>query len=293
MDNQPLSEEQMQQFWQDGYLLLEDVVTAKQLADLRVDFELWRQESRQHGEPYGETFDHRPRFDLEPGHCAESPALRRVASPVEISDAYLDVMRTNRAVDAVTQLIGPNLVFNNAKINSKQPQSATKVQFHQDFLFQPHTNDDLIAVLLCMDDMTLENGPLEVAPGSHRGPLYNHWHHGVFTGAVSADVVDAHKPQMVTLEVPAGSACLLHNRTLHGSGPNTSAEARTLFICEYRSGDAQPLQVSHLPSLIEGEILRGEASIRVRCTSYEMLYPEVPSGASFFDQQANDPAPAL
>ncbi|MGE4566361.1 MAG: hypothetical protein AAEB43_01760, partial [Acidimicrobiales bacterium] len=103
MDNQPLSEDQMQQFWEDGYLLLEDVVTAKQLADLRVDFEQWRQESRQHDDPYGETFDGRPRFDLEPGHCAESPALRRVASPVEISEAYLDVMRSNRALDAVVQ----------------------------------------------------------------------------------------------------------------------------------------------------------------------------------------------
>jgi hypothetical protein len=44
---------------------------------------------------------------------------------------------------------------------------------------------------------------------------------------------------------------------------------------------------------MEGELLRGEVSNRVRCTNYQMLYPEVPTGASFFDQQANDPTPTL
>ena len=104
---------------------------------------------------------------------------------MEISEACLDVMRTSPAVDAVAQLIGPNVEFNNSKINSKQPGSATGVRFHQNFLFQPHTNEDLIAVLFSLDDVTLENGPLEVVPGSHRGPLFEHWHDGVFTGAVT------------------------------------------------------------------------------------------------------------
>ena len=37
--------------------------------------------------------------------------------------------------------------------------------------------------ILFIDDVTLENGPLEVIPGSHKGPIYSHWHDGVFTGA--------------------------------------------------------------------------------------------------------------
>ncbi|MEO2085705.1 MAG: phytanoyl-CoA dioxygenase family protein, partial [Acidimicrobiales bacterium] len=164
---QVLSDEQVASFHRDGYVMMADAVTPEDLAALKEVFADWIADSRSHGGPWGTTVDGRARFDVEPGHSAESPALRRVASPVEVSDVYLDVMRNARMVDAAAQLVGPNIEFNNAKVNSKQPGSATAVRFHQDFLYEPHTNDDLVAVLIFLDDVTLENGPLEVVPGSH------------------------------------------------------------------------------------------------------------------------------
>jgi ectoine hydroxylase-related dioxygenase (phytanoyl-CoA dioxygenase family) len=281
-----LSQDQIDAYWRDGYLVLEGALSAAQLAALRHDFEQWKEESRSHTEPFGTTLDNRARFDVEPGHTAERPALRRIASPTEVSDAYLDVMRTAPAVDAVAQLIGPNVEFNNSKINSKQPGAATRVKYHQDFMFQPHSNEDLVAVLYFLDDVTAANGPLTVIPGSHRGPMFEHWHDNVFTGAVSEEVVAEAMPEAVPCIGPAGTACLMHTRLLHGSDPNTSANPRTLFISEYRSEDSVPLQVNHLPSIHEGELVRGERTGRVRASSYEMAMPEVPTGASFFDQQA-------
>ncbi len=284
-----LTAEQIEQFWEDGFLFLPNAMTAEQLDGLIADFETWREESLAHTEPYGETTDGRPRFDMEPGHSAERSALRRVASPIEVSDAYLDVMRNSTAPDAVAQIFDNNIEFNNAKINSKQPESATQVQWHQDFLFQPHSNDDLMTVLFMLDDVTDDNGPLEVVAGSHRGPLFDHWHDGVFTGALSEDVVAEHCSETVKVYGKAGDACLMHNRTLHGSGPNRSDRPRTLFISEYRAEDSKPLQVNHIPSVYCGEVVRGERTNRVRCSSYEMEFPEVPTGASFFDQQAKAP----
>lgn len=275
-----------ERYWSDGYLFLADALTPEQLDALRVDFEAWKDESRSHTEPYGETLDGRRRFDLEQGHTSEHPALRRVASPVDVSAAYLDVMRDNAALDVVAQLIGPNIEFNNSKINSKQPGAATEVKFHQDFLFQPHTNEDLIAVLFFLDDVTEENGPLEVVPGTHRGPMFDHWHDGVYTGAVASEVKAQHQPSAVSVHGAAGSACLMHTRLLHGSAPNRSSRPRTLFIAEYRAEDAKALQVNHLPSEFDGEVVRGERTNRVRCSTYEMEFPEVPTGPSFFQQQA-------
>ncbi len=282
----PLTEEQIDSYWSDGYLVLHEALTSEQLAALRADFEGWRDESRTQLEPYGETLDGRARFDLEPGHSADAPALRRVASPVEVSDAYLDAMRTAPAVDAVAQLLGPNIEFNNSKINSKQPGAATHVKWHQDFMFQPHTNEDLVAVLYFIDDVTEENGPLEVLPGSHRGPLHSHWHDGVYTGAVEPSVAAEAMPNAVSCSGPAGTACLMHTRLLHGSAPNRTSVPRTLFIAEYRAEDSKALQVNHLPSIYDGEVVRGERTNQVRCSAYEMTYPEVPTGASFFSQQA-------
>lgn len=273
-------------YWADGYAFVEEAVTAEQLEALVGDFAAWVEESRHHTEPYGRTLDDRSRFDLEVDHTPERPALRRVASPVEVSGAYLDVMRNNRALDAVAQLIGPNVEFNNSKINAKHPGSATEVKYHQDFMFQPHTNEDLVTVLFFLDDVTLENGPLNVVPGTHRAELFDHWHDGVYTGAVSPEVENAHVGAAVPVHGPAGSACLMHTRLLHGSAPNHSDRPRTLFISEYRAEDSKPLQVNHIPSRFEGEVVRGVRTNRVRCSSYEMEFPEVPIGASFFSQQA-------
>ena len=282
----PLSPKEIGSYWAGGYLFVEHAVTSEQLEALVADFDAWVEESRKHDEPYGDTLAGRPRFDLAPEHTAEAPRLRRVASPVEVSDNYLAVMRDNRALDATAQLIGPNVEFNNSKINAKQPGASTEVKYHQDFLFQPHSNEDLIAVLFFLDDVTLENGPLNVVPGTHRGELFDHWHDEVFTGAVSPQVAADHVADAVPIHGPAGSACLMHTRLLHGSAPNTSDRPRTLFISEYRAEDSKPLQVNHLPSVYEGEVVRGERTNRVRCSTYEMEFPEVPKGASFFSQQA-------
>ena len=99
-----LTQDEIDRYWRDGYLFVPDALTPAQLAALRADFAAWVDESRDHDEPYGVTDDGRARFDLQPGHSADRPALRRVASPVDVSDAYLDVMRDNRALDAVAQL---------------------------------------------------------------------------------------------------------------------------------------------------------------------------------------------
>ena len=280
-----LTQDQVEAFWRDGVLVVKDAVTPDQLTALRDVFADWVEESRTHDSDYGETLDGRPRFDLQPGHTADVPGLRRVQSPEEVSNVYASVMRTARTVDICADLIGPSLRFHHGKVNSKLPGTATQVKFHQDFPFQPMTNDDLITCLLFVDDVTFENGPLEVVPGSHKGPLYDLWHDGVFTGAVADAVVDQHRDNIVKCTGVAGSVCLMHSSLLHGSAPNLSDKPRTLYITTYYAEDAIELSPNHLPSTFTHELVRGTASGRVRCSSYEMPLPEVPTGTSFFDQQ--------
>ncbi len=281
-----LLQDQKDQFWRDGFLIVENGVTREELDALRKVFAEWVEESRTHCEDYGETLDGRPRFDLQPGHCAEVPGLRRVQSPEEVSEVYAGVMRNARAADFCADLIGPAIRFHHGKVNSKLPGTATEVKFHQDFPFQPMTNDDIITCLLFIDDVTLENGPLEVVPGTHKGPLYSHWHDDVFTGSVSDEVLEQHKDNIVKCTGKAGSVCLMHASVLHGSAPNLSEYSRTLYIATYYAEDAIELSPNHLLSTLTHELVRGEASGRVRCTPYEMQLPEVPTDTSFFAQQA-------
>jgi phytanoyl-CoA hydroxylase len=286
-----LTENQKAQFWRDGVLVVENAVTAEELTALRAVFAEWVAESRRHDADYGQTMDGRPRFDLQPGHSAEVPGLRRIQSPEEVSKVYANVMRNAATVDICAELIGPSIRFHHGKVNSKLPGTATKVNFHQDFPFEPMTNDDMITCLLFIDDVTLENGPLEVVPGTHKGPLYSHWHNGVFTGSVSEEVFAEHEDSIVRCTGKAGSVCLMHASLLHGSAPNLSDEPRTLYISTYYAEDAIELSPNHLPSRMTHELVRGEATGRVRCTPYEMQLPEVPTGTSFFAQQATADAP--
>ncbi len=79
-----LTQQQIDKFWADGVLVVEDAVSAKELADLKQVFEGWLEESRSYSKDYGETLDGRARFDLQPGHSSDKPALRRVQSPEEV-----------------------------------------------------------------------------------------------------------------------------------------------------------------------------------------------------------------
>lgn len=280
-----LTQTQVDEFWRNGVITIENAVTDTQLTAMQSEFCRWVQESKAHTGDYGKTLDGRARFDLQPGHSANKPALRRIQSPEEISDIYADVMRNAHTVDMVAQLIGPSIKFHHGKINSKLPGATTRVKFHQDFTFQPMTNDDMITALLFIDDVTTDNGPLEVVPGSHKGPLYSLWHNGVFTGAVADEIVARHRKNRQICTGAAGSVCLMHANLLHGSAANLSQQPRTLYIATYYAEDAIELSPNALPSRLTHELVRGQHSGRVRCSAYEMELPEVPEGTSFFAQQ--------
>jgi phytanoyl-CoA hydroxylase len=167
-----LNESKKSEFWENGVVVVESALSAEALKPLREQHRQWIEESRQYTGPFGEMLDGRPRFDVEPGHNADSPALRRIASPEEISDDFLGLLEQGPLLENVAALLGDNLRFHHAKLNSKLPGSGTTVKWHQDFTFDPHSNDDCITAMLFLDDITSEIGPARVVPGSHRGPLY-------------------------------------------------------------------------------------------------------------------------
>ena len=281
-----LSRDQIARFERDGVLVVEDAVTPAQLASLRTAFDAWVDESRGHQTAWGEIQDGRPRFDIEPaGHCPERPALRRVNAPSEVSEPFFQAMADSRMTDMVADLIGPDVKHHHNKINSKLPGAGTAVKWHQDFLFTPHTNDDLVTALLMIDDVTDENGPLEVEPGSHQGPLHSLWRGDTFEGAVDGAIAERMQKASVKCVGPAGAVCLMHTRLAHGSAPNRSAHPRTLFICVYSAADAVPCSPNPVPNRHDGLLVRGRDPKTVRSTPFELRLPEYPKSASFFSQQ--------
>lgn len=280
-----LSSEEVARFKRDGMVTVSNAVSSNLLARLQGDFATWVAESRSHDAAYGSMIDGRPRFDVETGHSADAPALRRVSSPTEVSAAFEEAAFDSAMGNMVAALIGPSVRFHHSKINSKLPGSKTVVKWHQDFAYDPHSNDDVITALLFLDDVTPENGPLRVAPGSHTGAIHTLWHDGVFTGAVSETVAAQCEQKPLVSMGQAGSVCLMHGRAAHASDINASDRARTLFIAVYAAADAIPLAPNPVPSDHAGRLVRGVEPGRIRSQSFDMDIPEYPKGASFFVQQ--------
>ncbi|MDC7864514.1 restriction endonuclease subunit S [Pantoea ananatis] len=278
---------QVDQYHQQGFLVVEHVLTSEEIAALQHDFDQWVEESRSQSAPWGNTQDGRSRFDIESDHSADHPSLRRVSSPNDISAAYRHAALQSRMAQIAGQLIGGcGARYHHSKINSKLPHTATKVEWHQDFLFTPHSNDDIVTALLMVSEVTPENGPLNVVPGSHRGPLYSHWQDGRFTGAIEPAVVKEQCQQPSACFGPSGSVCFMHTRLLHASSPNETEWPRTLFIAVYAAEDALPFGENPLPSPDAGTLVYGDESGMVRSTPNELRLPQKPRGASFFVQQA-------
>jgi ectoine hydroxylase-related dioxygenase (phytanoyl-CoA dioxygenase family) len=288
-----LSKAQVDAFWRDGVLTVENAVTAEQLARLNADLRGWVDDSRAHTAPFGpETLDGRPRFDMGAEHSAERPALRRVNNPSDISDAYLDVMTDARTVDMIAELIGANVKFHHCKINVKLPGARTEVAYHQDFAYTPHTNDDLITALLMLDDVTEENGCLMVVPGTHKGPIHSLFRDGVFVGRMADDVESDMLARQIPVTGKAGSVCLMHTRLAHGSAANSSTRPRGMYIRVYSAADAVPIARNPMPNPNEGRIVRGVESPVARMIPLEVELPKQPKSASFFTVQGQASAAA-
>ena len=286
-----LTQDQIDSYRRDGYLMVENAVTDDQLERLRAELSGWVEESRGHNEPYGEpTVDGRARFDMGAEHTAEKPALRRVNNPSDISDTYFEVMSNARTVDIVADLVGPDVKFHHCKINQKCPGANTTVNYHQDFAFTPHCNDDVVTALLMLDEVTEENGCLMVVPGTHKGPMYSLFEGENFVGRVDDQTEADLQAQQIPITGPAGSVCLMHTRLAHGSAPNGSDRPRGLYICVYTAADAVPLARNPMANPNEGMIVRGQPSLAARMIDFKVELPKQPKSASFFTVQGQDSA---
>ena len=145
-------------------------------------------------------------------------------------------------LEVLKQLWGPSIRFDVSKLNLKAAGYGAPVEWHQDWAFYPHTNDDLAAVGIMMDDVDDANGPLMVLPGSHLGPIFDHHDEaGFFCGAIDPGRGEVDFSRAVKLTGPAGSITIHHARTVHGSATNTSGRPRRLLLHQYRAADAWPI----------------------------------------------------
>ena len=259
-----LTSQQIDFYHEKGYLGVNGVYARGEMDELRRVTDDFVEQSRS-------VTDHTEVFDLEPGHTAESPRLRRLKNPIQHHPIYDDALRHKKMLDIVAQLIGPAIRTNGNKLNMKSAGFGSPVEWHQDWAFYPHTNDDILAVGVALDDVLIENGPLLVIPGSHRERTLSHHQDGVFVGAVTERVPDADKA--VPIELEAGGISIHHVRVLHASMQNVSNRSRRLLLFQLAAVDAWPLLGVGDWQKFNASILRGEPTDQPRLADVPVRIP--------------------
>src|SRR5215212_2030780 len=265
----------------DGYIVVPDVLSAADIADLRRVTDEFVDASRA-------AREHTDVFDLEPGHTAAQPRLRRIKTPHLHHPVYARMVRHPKIVAVLQQLWGPNVRFDLSKLNLKAAGFGSPVEWHQDWAFYPHTNDDLAAVGIMIDDFTADNGSMLVIPGSHTGKIHDHHAKGHFVGGIDPTTSGIDFSKAVMCTGAAGSITVHHVRLVHGSSANLSGRPRRFLLHQYRAADAWPL--IHPPTAWEpweALLVSGVDTLEPRMTAVPVRvpYPAAPNQGSIYENQ--------
>ncbi|MEL0220992.1 MAG: phytanoyl-CoA dioxygenase family protein, partial [Deltaproteobacteria bacterium] len=161
------------------------------------------------------------------------------------------------------------------------------VEWHQDWAFYPHSNDDILEVGVLLEDCHEENGPLLMIPESHKGPVENHHHpHGFFCGAIDVENALFDPKKAVSLTAKAGAITMHHVRMIHGSRSNQSNRNRPILLIGYSAADAWPLRGISSIEEFDGRLICGQSQLpRLEKVPVRMPYPPAPDQGSIFENQ--------
>ena len=279
-----LTETQIAQYHDDGYIVVEDVLDAATLAELQ-------QVTAEIVASAAGVREHTDILDLEASHRPDAPRVRRIKRPHAAHPFYRKLAAYPRIMAALAPLIGENIRLRaGGKINMKGAEYGAPVEWHQDWAFYPHTNQSVLAVGILLDDMNSSNGPLRVLPGSHKGPVYDHHSFGAFCGAIDAAKEGLDVSTARELYGRAGSISIHHVRLVHGSALNASSRERRVLFYEYAAADAWPLAgVEHLADLddFNDRIVYGQPTTQPRLEEVpvRMPLPRAPFQGSIYENQ--------
>jgi len=230
-----LSTDQVAAYHRDGFVYVENALSPEWLARVRAWVDDCVARAR------GVTASNEV-YDLEDSHTPEAPRVRRIKDPVSRDPLFWDVVRNPGITEPLTQLLGPDIRLFGSKLNMKAAGYGAAVEWHQDWAFYPHTNDDVLAIGIMLDDVAEENGPLLVLPGSHTGPVLDHHNdEGFFVGGIENVEKKLDLSKAVPIHGRAGGMSVHHVRTIHGSAPNLSGKPRRILFYEIAAADAWPL----------------------------------------------------
>ena len=226
------SDQQRQQFLDDGYLLLRGLFEPEEmellLAISKADKAL---------------------ADGAVSRADGSGGTSRLAVRNDLDDStvYSAIVRSHRVAGTMAELLRDEVYHYHHKMMLKEPRVGGAWQWHQDYGYWYNNGclyPDMASCLIAVDTATRENGCLQVIRGSHKIGRVEHGPVGDQTGADLRRVEAAlERLELVYCEMDPGDALFFHGNLLHRSEQNTSESPRWSLICCYNTKHNDPFLV--------------------------------------------------
>lgn len=230
-----LSETEIRQFQQDGYLFVRGLLNPEETALI---LETAKKDHQMLDHAFGvrDAAGMQTRLSLwnQPG-----------------DDLFGIVSRSERIVNRMEDLLGGEVYHYHSKMMLKEPRVGGAWEWHQDYGYWYQNGclfPDMASCMIALDRATRENGCLQVLKGSHRMGRIEHGFAGQQTGADAERVKAAmERMELVYCEMEPGTALFFHSNLLHCSAANTSERPRWTLICCYNAASNDPYKDSHHP----------------------------------------------
>jgi ectoine hydroxylase-related dioxygenase (phytanoyl-CoA dioxygenase family) len=228
-----LDETQIAFFVENGYLVLEDLVSPAEIEELKTDtLAIARGDYPCEGIVPAPR-EYSDRQVLETILCIHQPHY--------VSPVMQKYVRHEKICGALSQITGAHLPFWDGSVKCMQsmlfvkPPGFQGQAWHQDEIYIPTRDRSLIGAWIAMDDATIENGCLWVLPGSHQsGYLYPQRPHGNDDEFdVSAESYGFDDSTEIPVEVKSGAVVFFNGHLLHRSRKNRSDIYRRVLVNHY------------------------------------------------------------
>ena len=162
-----LTKIQIEQYNETGAIVVPDILSADEVLRLRRVTDEFVERARG-------VEAHNEIYDLEDSHTPDNPRVRRIKAAHQHHPEYARLVRHPKILAVLRDLWGPDIRFDTAKLNMKCAGFGAPVEWHQDWAFYPHTNDDLLAIgvitIFCTEELSRFNMDLRAQIGSSRTP---------------------------------------------------------------------------------------------------------------------------
>jgi non-heme Fe2+,alpha-ketoglutarate-dependent halogenase len=170
---------------------------------------------------------------------------------------WLDALiRTPAILDAVEDVIGPNILCWSSSFFTKEGNTSDYVSWHQDATYWGLSAPDVVTAWVAFTVSSPQNGNMRVVPGTHRAQMPHadtFAEHNLLSRGQEVQV-EVDETQAVDISLEPGEMSLHHVLIVHGSGPNASSDRRVGFAIRYIPTHLRQIAGSRdSASLVRGE----------------------------------------